>query len=65
MTDTKTFAETIHIDISIDISFNIYINIGIDSKTYTYLQIIDKLRKKTLNLTLVAPHCGFEDYELS
>ena len=33
MTDTKTFAETIHIDISIDISFNIYINIGIDSKT--------------------------------
>ena len=45
MTDTKTFAETIHIDISIDISFNIYINIGIDSKTYTYLQIIDKLRK--------------------
>ena len=33
MTDTKTFAETIHIDISIDISCDIYINIGIDSKT--------------------------------
>ena len=46
MTDTKTFAETLHIDISIDISFYTCINIGIDSKTYyTQLQIIDKLRK--------------------
>ena len=33
MTDTKTFAETLHIDISIDISFYTCINIGIDSKT--------------------------------
>ena len=45
MTDTKTIAETKHIDISIDIFFNININIGIHSKTLYSVQIIDKLRK--------------------
>ena len=57
-THTKKFAETTHIDISIDIYFN---TLALTVRHYTQLQT----RKSIFNLTLVAPHCGFQDYELS
>ena len=57
-TKTKKFAGTTHIDISIDIYFN---TLALTVRHYTQLQT----RKSIFNLTLVAPHCGFQDYELS
>ena len=44
--------------ISIDIYFN---TLALTVRHYTQLQT----RKSIFNLTLVPPHCGFQDYELS